>query len=112
MVIFVNNLLVFLHVRSTVKRSQRGRVRESFRQSTTQSRDVLAERIRAVGTQSFLYVAAFAVCQTPSLALRIMESLHWDAEDEYQLFPLLVVNSLLLPSLGFFNCLIYVRPSY
>jgi len=66
-----------------------------------------------VATQASLYVAGFLICYVPSLTLRIMEgSTYYDAEDEHTIFPLLVLQALLLPLQGLFNCLIYVRPSY
>lgn len=46
------------------------------------------------------------------MVLRIMEGQNYDAEDEDTLFPLLIIQSLTLPSQGFFNLLVYIRPSY
>lgn len=147
-VILFNNLLVYLHVRFTIRRSlllQASSIDPSstltgmrrptvavnpgprssramfFRSSRTSAAtssartsrtDPQVKRIRAVATQAFLYVLAFLLVYTPSMCLRIMESKNYDAEDEQSLFPLLVLQAIFLPLAGFFNCAIYVRPSY
>ena len=113
--ILVNNVLVVCYVWHTIQTSQAGMdrsVRESMQRSSQQRPNHQSERIKAVATQGFLYVAAFLTCSVSTWCLRIMESLSFDAEDEYQLFPLLLIQNLLLPLQGFFNCFIYVRPSF
>ncbi|CAB9512288.1 expressed unknown protein [Seminavis robusta] len=81
-------------------------------QQASPARDAQTERIRSVAIQAFLYVASFFITQSAFVALRIMESRDYDAEDEDALFPLLVLQTLTLPSQGIMNCLIYARPGY
>lgn len=68
---------------------------------------------REVAIQGFLYVSSFLVAFTPSFVLQLLYSIGY-VGDEYQvkLFPLSVVNSMLLPLQGFFNVFIYVRPTF
>lgn len=114
--ILVNNLLVYFHVRNTIQRGRRHSAaaaqRVSFSPPSQSNTDSQVKRIRAVATQAFLYVAGFLICYWPGLTLRIMESRNSDAEDENALFPLLIMQGICLPLQGFFNCLIYVRPTY
>lgn len=129
--ILVNNFLVYMHVRKTILKSNRYLERMALGQSddlslgaasghsTVSSRPSNAshnprqiKRIKAVATQAFLYVVAFLLTYVPALSLRIMESGDYDAEDEYELFPMLIWQALFLPLQGFFNCLIFARPSY
>ena len=97
--------------------SSRGSLPESLKRwqsrlshASTLSSDPQAQRVRAVATQAFLYVAVIIVVLTPAGIARFLEWMDFD--DEGQLFPLLLLNSILWPLQGFFNCLIYVRPSY
>lgn len=46
------------------------------------------------------------------VVLRIMDSLDFDTEDENQLFPLLLMQSIFWPLQGFWNLMCFVRPSY
>ena len=111
--ILVNNLLVYCHVRATIQRGRR-RATAEVRMSTKQSSapDPQVARVRAVATQAFWYVGCFLLTYVPSITLRIMEGQNFDAEDEDTLFPLLVIQTFTFPSQGFFNLLVYVRPSY
>jgi len=77
--------------------------------SASAGADSQLKRIWAIFAQASLHVVAFSVCCVPSLTLRIMEGVGCDAEDEDELFPLLVIRALLLPLQGLFNCLICIR---
>ena len=71
------------------------------------------ERRQAVAFQAFLYVASYVVSYLPTNVLRVTASaLSMDTSHEAQLFPLLVLQAILWPLQGFFNYLIYSRPSY
>ena len=130
--ILVNNLLVYCHVRSTLQRSriymkdyQPSGMGDTARESSIAraSRRVTAlirgsspedpqlQRIQAVATQAFLYVAVFVVLQTPTFILRVMEAQN-SVQDEAQVFPLLMLQAIMWPIQGLFTCLIYIRPSY
>ncbi|CAB9518798.1 expressed unknown protein [Seminavis robusta] len=122
--ILVNNVIVFCHVRSTLKRSM-AYTRE-FRNPMTastvdeagitrtkrqqQEMDPQAKRIRAVATQAFLYVGAFFACGIWTIALRIADA--YSDPDGGGYYPLLVVNAIMRPLQGFCNFFIYIRPAY
>lgn len=74
--------------------------------------DLQLQRVRAVANQAFFYVAAFMITYLPAGIVRILAGFGMGAEDEGQLFPLLVLQALLLPSQGLFNVLVYIRPSF
>lgn len=75
--------------------------------------DPHAQRIHAVAIQGFLYVLVFFVLQTPTFILRVLESQNGTyPEDEAKIFPILLLQNILWPMQGFFNLLIYIRPSY
>lgn len=125
--IIVNNLLVFCHVRGTLQKSRKylKEYRSSAMRGSTargssmgnnnrQSQaDPHAKRIHAVAVQGFLYVAVFFVLQLPTFILRVLESQNSVfPEDEARIFPILLLQGILWPLQGFFNLLIYIRPSY
>ena len=125
----INHLLVYCHVRNTIKRSmaylssyQQQNQNQSCamefstaslaptqRSSRRSQTDRYVERIRAVGTQAILYVSAFIVTLTPTV---ILKSMDLRPKDENRIFVLLVTQATLLPLQGFFNFFIYVRPTY
>ena len=70
------------------------------------------ERLQLVATQSYLYVGAFLIPVVWTVILRIMEGLHYSAEQEDSLFILLVLQQVLLPLQGFLNLLVFARPKY
>lgn len=74
--------------------------------------DPQLQRVRAVATQAFFYVAAFMTTYLPAGIVRILAGWGFTAEDEGRIFPLLLIQSLLLPAQGFFNVLVYIRPSF
>ena len=118
--IIINNVIIYKHVRTTIRQSQ-AYVRSSLTAASTVSfgpssrkerQDPQDRRIQAVAVQAMLYVVCFLVTYSSSVCLKILESQSYDAVDEDRLFPLLVLQAIFLPLSGFFNCLIYVRPSY
>jgi len=104
MAILMNNLVVYCHVRRTIPRNADD--------NNNNNNNTSRKRVQAVATQASLYVGGFLLCYLPSMSLRIMESLNFDAQDEYKLFPLLVLQSILLPLQGCLNCFIFIRPTY
>lgn len=98
----VSNLTIYFHVRKTMLKARRGSMRS----------EQYSQRIQAVAVQAFLYVAAFLASYFWTLLSRAMESQGVDQTDEPRLFPLLVIQSILYPMLGFFNMFVFVRPRY
>lgn len=171
LMIVINNLLVFLHVRNTIQRSRRlfrrsvptisganssgvvsassanashdsddnnnannnAEPRNAEGQSTSspfartkslsasfiirrrkkklKSKDAQLQRIREVARQATFYVVAFMATYLTSGVVQILGAYGYDRNDERALFPLLVLQALFLPSQGFFNHLVYIRPS-
>lgn len=112
--ILVNNLVIFFHVRRNLgERSGQGLTAEeaiSARQSERAARQ--RSQIREVATQGFLYVGTFVMAYTPAIVLRGVEGYSDGTVDEGPIYPLLVLNSLLLPLQGFFNMFVYNRLYY
>jgi hypothetical protein len=69
-------------------------------------------KARAVATQAFGYVGTFVLCYTCGLFIKSLESFGTVSSAEAGLYPLLLLNSILLPLQGFFNMVVYCRPSY
>jgi len=68
---------------------------------------------KEAAVQGFLYVGCFLLTYTPaSIILVIDGNVENGKENLSMLYPLMVLNSLLLPLQGFFNFFIYVKPSY
>lgn len=84
---------------------------ESDRTTPSQSHDQL-RRLKLVTSQVMLYVGAFFICTVWTFVLKIMESKTYNAEDDKDLFPLLVLQAMFLPLQGFFNVFIFVRPKF
>ena len=93
------------------KRSISAAIRRRF-SASGQPADPQLQRIRAVAKQACWYVAAFMMTYTSSCILRILAAFKFDARDEAKLFPLLVLQAVLLPCQGWFNLFVYIRPSF
>lgn len=60
----------------------------------------------------FLYVTAFLATVTPSFILAVLETHYGYTGNESNLYPLWVLNAILLPLQGLFNFLIYIKAAY
>jgi len=98
-ILIVNNLLIYCHVRTTRKKSQR---------HSAVSPNGNASRIDAVAVQAFLYVLVFLLTYTWSLILRSMVVFGSTANP----YPIHILRALFLPLAGAGNLLVYVRPRY
>jgi hypothetical protein len=98
----VINIVIFWHVRYRNRRMRRN--------SMSSERQV--QRTNEVAIQAFLYVAAFCGTFIWIFALKILDSLSFDALDSGTFYPLMVLHSLFMPSAGLFNLCIYLRPRY
>ena len=86
------------------------RRRQESEQQTSKEQQL--KRLKLVSTQTFLYVPAFFACTSWMFIIRVMESISFNAEDEADLFWMLVLQAWFFPLQGFFNVLIYMRPKY
>ena len=82
--------------------------------STTTQRFSTQQRLRKeAAMQGFLYVSTFLLTFLPAFAIQILEGMIPIGEENLQqMYPLLVLNSILMPLQGFFNVFIYIRPTY
>jgi len=114
--LIINNMIIYIFVRKSFSPSRKSTTRRSdLRQESRDmtERGLLQQQLtKEVATQGFLYVSFFLMTSTPVLIIQVLDGIGFGEEDQGRLYPLLVLNSLLLPSLGFFNVFIYVRPSY
>eukprot|EP00980_Cylindrotheca_fusiformis_P027761 scaffold22558_cov116-Cylindrotheca_fusiformis.AAC.10 len=73
-------------------------------------------RLRLVSSQAFLFVASYVLVVCWSGMLAIAEQQAETREEELaasvKLYPLMVLNAIFLPLQGFFNMLVYIRPTY
>lgn len=68
---------------------------------------------KEAAVQGFLYVSCFLLTYTPASIIAVIEgNVENGKENLSRLYPLMVLNSMLLPLQGFFNVFIYVKPSY
>jgi len=68
---------------------------------------------KEASTQCFLYVSTFLMTSACAFTIMVIEgNVPNGAEDLRKLYPLLVLNSMLLPLQGLFNVFIYVKPCY
>lgn len=70
------------------------------------------KRVQEVGRQSFLYVGAYLLSFGWTFIINYLDSKNFEFKENAASFflPLLVLQSLLLPTMGFFNCCVYFRP--
>mmetsp|Transcript_16910 Transcript_16910/g.41194 ORF Transcript_16910/g.41194 Transcript_16910/m.41194 type:complete len:502 (+) Transcript_16910:269-1774(+) len=82
------------------------------RGSVLRSSDKQWKRVQEVGKQGFLYVGAYLLSFTWSLAINYLDSKDFEYKrgSENYLFPLLVMQALFVPALGFFNAVVFFRP--
>eukprot|EP00980_Cylindrotheca_fusiformis_P020398 scaffold7423_cov122-Cylindrotheca_fusiformis.AAC.2 len=73
-------------------------------------------RLRLVSSQAFLFVANYLLVVCWSGILAIVEQQAETREEELaasvKLYPLMALNAIFLPLQGFFNMLVYIRPTY
>jgi hypothetical protein len=102
--IVANNCIIYYHVRRKslpdASSPGTGKVRQE---------DI---KVQAVATQAFGYVGSFLLCYTSCFAIKGIESFGRNSSSEKALYPLLMMTSIVLPLQGFFNMVVYCRPSY
>lgn len=120
--VVVNNLVVYFHIRQKYAPTRHLQSWESneHRSSTiTSQRDendeTAAEQsrlIRQVATQGFLFVFAFFFSTIPFFTMRFMEQFKSIPLQNIEFFPLWLLQSISIPSMGLINALIFYRPRY
>lgn len=84
--------------------------REQARQQNLQDRQ--KERLHDVAYQSCLYVGSFFITHLTTFIIRIASAIMGGSKLRQSLYPLLVIQGIMLPLQGLFNYLIYSRPYY
>jgi hypothetical protein len=84
------------------------------KKSVLRSSDKQWKLVQEVGKQSFLYVGAYLLSFGWSFAINILDSqdFEYDPSAGKVFLPLLVLQSILLPTQGIFNAAIFFRPKY
>ena len=109
--VVTSQIIIFRYCRDVLQRSSQWATTATQGASTLQSNNHNKEaRMRNVAVQSFSYVGAFLLVNAWPTILRILDN--EGVGDESDVFVLLVLQAIFLPSQGFFNCLIYLRPRY
>jgi hypothetical protein len=101
--IVVNNCVIYYHVR-------RKSLPSASSNGTSSSKEVI--KVQSVATQALGYVGSFLLCYTSGFVIKGIESFGGNISVEASLYPLLMMTSIVLPLQGFFNMVVYCRPSY
>jgi len=119
--VIINNVVIYTYVRKSLYyvEPQSRMFTTDDAESQASSEDIVGltpvqKRLkREAATQGFLYVASFLMTSTPIFVIQVLGgSFGYGPEDQGKIYPLLILNALLLPLQGFFNVFIYVRPTY
>ena len=84
--------------------------REQARRETLHDRR--KERLKDVAHQSCLYVGSFFVTHLTTFIIRVSSAIMGGSKLRQSMYPLLVIQGIMLPLQGLFNYLIYSRPYY
>ncbi len=111
--VITNNIIIYVFVRRKLSIPQPS-TKSDVENSTTPQRFSTQQRLRKeAATQGFLYVSTFLLTFLPAFAIQVLEGMIPIGEENLQqMYPLLVLNSILMPLQGFFNVFIYIRPTY
>ncbi|CAJ1961595.1 unnamed protein product [Cylindrotheca closterium] len=82
--------------------------------SFLRSSDKQWKRVQEVGKQSLLYVGAYFFCSMWPIGIQVLDNRDYEYNKNaaYVFLPLLIGQSILLPLMGFFSCIIYFRPTF
>jgi len=104
--LIINNIVIYAFVRKTIQSI------ESSEFSAGPTLEVTKRLKKEAATQGFLYVASFFGTVIPLVTIQILGGFGYTSDDQGKIYPLLVLNSIVLPLQGFFNVYIYLRPTY
>jgi len=124
--VVINNIIIYVFVRrnllsSTPSSAASSEFELTDIENSSQSLSISSpqrvskqQRLRKeAATQGFLYVTTFLLTFLPAFSIQVIEGMvKLGEENLQQVYPLLVLNAILLPLQGFFNVFIYVRPNY
>lgn len=98
----INNLVIYYHVRKTIRQLPTNRPRDI---PSPELDEVQNDRVREVAHQGFLYVVFFYVSYFPAFVLRILDGFVLTRDDEANIYWVLVIYSVFVPLQGWFNLL-------
>lgn len=101
--VLLNNAIIVFHVRGTLRRTARRSMRPVESQEA---------RLAEVASQCTLYVIVFILTYAWTIVLRLMSNNDAGPEQEDDLFAVMMLRAIFLPSMGFGNLMVYVRPRY
>ena len=124
--LIINNVIIYIFVRKSLLPSPSSITRDCITTTEIENNEsnneiedsaelqTIQHRLaKEAATQGFLYVSTFLLTATPIFILQVLDgSLAYEEDDQGRIYPLLVLNSMLLPLQGFFNVFIYAKPSY
>lgn len=128
--VVINNIIIVVFVRRNLLSSKRTTITTSSEfelsdiensslspppPSSLSQRRVSQQRLlkKEAAIQGILYVTTFLLTFLPAFVIQVIEGMVATGEENLQqVYPLLVLNAMLLPLQGFFNVFIYVRPNY
>lgn len=99
----INNIVIFLFVRKRLGVTDPTTGEQRSPRNLREEEQCL--RVNEVATQGLMYVIFFYVAYTPAFIIRVLEGLGLDGEAEEDIYPVLLLNSILLPLQGIFNVL-------
>ena len=111
--VIINNAIIYIFVRKSLRSGNNGSSKGSEDNESAERQTIQNRLSHEAAIQGFLYVSSFLITISPAFAIQILDgSMGYAESDQGSIYPLLVLNSILLPLQGFFNVFIYVRPSY
>ena len=89
-------------------------VRKQLNQSASNSMapNRQQRRVRQVFARCLSYIFVFWITSISTVAVRLLETYDYPITEERKLFPLLLLQSIMVPITGFFNMCIYLTPRY
>ncbi len=109
--VVINNIVIIVYVRKSLIAGNNAT--PGTENNETERQEIQTRLSKEAAMQGFLYVTTFLITILPAFTIQILDgSFGYDESDQGRVYPLLVLNSILLPLQGFFNVFIYVRPSY
>lgn len=117
LIVLVRNIFIYRHVRTTYHISIRHSMNHDHSSSSSDNRELSngARKTWAVASQALLYVGVFVLTYFSYFILTVIvmagEGKTWLYEINV-VYPLVILRSIFLPSMGFGNCLVYVWPRY
>ena len=113
--VITNNIIIYIFVRRKLSPAPptESEMFDIENMASTRRLNTQQNLRKEAAMQGFLYVTTFLLTFLPGFAIQVIEGMVLLGEENLQqMYPLLVMNAILLPLQGFFNVFIYIRPTY